>query len=106
MTEAAFQHKVWQPKLDDLRDIAIIKIIYCEVNSDIAKVRFIERGTADPDRAKFHDDMGIQPDTDISDTLLAKHDPPCLDVPMLTIDTSDGYQPSFDEIISFIGMSN
>lgn len=106
VTEVAFQHKLWQPKLDPLRAIADIKIVYCEVNGEVAKSRFIERGQRDPARAKFHDNMSIRHDTDISNTSLANYTPPQLDVPTLTVDTSDGYQPTMAEIVSFLAMSD
>lgn len=106
VTEAAFQHKLWQPKLDPLRNIANIKIVYCEIDGEIAKKRFIERGLTDPERARFHDDMGIHADTDISDTLLGNHVPPNLSVPMLTVDTTDGYQPPMEDILTFVDMSD
>lgn len=105
VTEAAFQHKLWQPQLDPLRDMANIRIVYCTIDGETAKTRFIERGASDPDRANFHDDMGIQANTDISGTLLSKHQPPRLDVPMLTVDTSDGYHPTFEAIVSFLRQS-
>lgn len=33
----------------------------------------------------------------------APYEPPDLDVPTLTVDTSDGYQPTLQEIVAFIG---
>ena len=104
VTEAAFQHKVWRPKLVALGQIATLKLICCEVDTAVAKARFIERGMNDPNRAKFHDDLMAQLKTDVSQTLIGRYEPPTLDFPTLTVDTSDGYQPSMDELLAFIKM--
>ncbi len=100
IAEAAFQHKVWSPKLEPLQNIAHIKIIVCTISPLLAKSRFVQRGINDPDRAQFHDDSAAQL-TD-ADWLSRPYDPPHFDVPTLEVDTSDGYQPTLDDIVAFI----
>lgn len=102
VAEAAFQHKIWLPKLTKLQSRANIKLVICHIEPELSKTRFIERGQSDVSRAKFHDDLDIDENTDISTTLLGQYQSPQLDVPTLTVNTTDGYQPSIEGIISFI----
>jgi predicted kinase len=104
VTEAAFQHKLWSPKLISLQPIARVRLICCTIPVELAKTRFIERGMADPHRAKFHDDLTGQLNADGSQTLIGHYEPPKLDIPTLTVDTSDGYQPTVADMLSFIEM--
>ena len=98
IAEAAFQHKLWVHKLNDLSKIAQIKIIYCSISPSLAQARYIQRGIDDPERADFHDDWVTQH----KHQLTRPYDPPKLDVPTLTVDTSEDYQPAFSDIVTFI----
>ena len=90
VAEASFQHKLWAPKLEPLRDIARVRIVVCSIGAALARERHDQRGVADPQRLKFHHPW---PGGDYA--------PPHLDVPTLFIDTSDGYRPDLDQIVSF-----
>jgi predicted kinase len=100
IAEAAFQHKLWAPKLDNLSKLAHIKIIICSISPSLAQARYIQRGIHDPERANFHDDWTIQEAE--QERLTRPYDPPKLDVPTLTVDTSEDYQPTFSDIVTFI----
>jgi predicted kinase len=93
VAEAAFQHKVWAPKLEPLRAIGDIRIVVCAIDPELARARRMARVIADPDRERFH------PDRDVP---IQNYDAPHLDVPTLTVDTSDGYRPAFERIVSFV----
>ena len=43
IAEAAFQHKVWSPKLEPLQDIVRIKIILCTISPLLAKSRLLRK---------------------------------------------------------------
>jgi predicted kinase len=101
IAEAAFQHKLWAPKLEPLREIARIRIVVCDVTADLARARRIERGTADPDRMQLHADPVVQAHREGRDLPLESYNPPHLDVPTLVVDTANGYQPDFVMIVSF-----
>lgn len=101
VAEAAFQHKVWAPKLEPLRAIARIRIIICDVDADVARARRVARGQSDPLRVRFHDDPTVQPDHEGPDLLMGQYDPPHLDVATMAVDTSSGYRPGIDTIFSF-----
>src|SRR3954453_13772053 len=44
VAEAAFQHKLWAPRLQPLIDIASIRIVICNIDPELARSRHIERG--------------------------------------------------------------
>ena len=100
VAEAAFQHKVWFPWLEPLQEIAHIRMIHCDIDPALATSRFLERSSADPDRDIFHD--GWDAESDAIEKLITAYDPPRLDVPVLTVDTTEGYVPSLDEMVDFV----
>jgi len=95
VAEAAFQHKVWAPRLESLRAVARVRIVLCEIDAERALARRVARGVADPARPRFH------PERPANDGSGAGYDPPRLDVPTLQVDTSDGYQPAFETVVDF-----
>jgi len=92
IAEAAFQHTLWAPKLERLREIALVRIVVCLVDPELARSRRVQRSLNDPDRLQFHPDPMAS---------VHEYDPPHLDVPTLTVDCSSAYVPSFEEIIAF-----
>src|SRR2546430_1434739 len=44
VAEAAFQHKLWAPKLERLREIARVRIVLCEIAPELARSRRMARG--------------------------------------------------------------
>lgn len=102
IAEAAFQHKLWAPKLLLLREIAHIRIVLCAVNPELARLRHIERGLSDPARTRFHHDPAVQAARKGCQLPIGDYDPPRLDIPTLTVDTSEGYQPALEAIVSFV----
>jgi predicted kinase len=94
VAEAAFQHKVWQPNLAPLLTLARVRVIICQVPGELALQRRCDRLQSDPDRERFHPDLGLA-------AAPSAYDPPRLDAPTLDVDTSADYRPGFDEIVSF-----
>lgn len=100
--EAAFQHRLWEGPLLALAEKARIAVVVCSVDPVLAERRAIERGLADEMREYFHGDrwtvaarQSVTPPPD-------EYDPPQLDFPTLTVDTSDGYAPGLAEIAGFV----
>jgi len=96
VVEAAFQNKLWAPKLKLLQETSRLSIIVCTVDPLVAQARFIARGLADPTRERFHGDKAVPAED---------YDPPRLSVPTLNVDTTEGYRPNMEEIVSFALMS-
>lgn len=99
--EAAFQHKLWQPKLQELAVLADISIVVCSVDPHLARSRFIERGLADPTRERFHGGKAVHATKVEQDIPVGNYNPPEMDLPTITVETTDGYNPGLDEILDF-----
>lgn len=104
VAEAAFRHHRWAPRLTSFGKLADVRVINCVVDDAVARQRHRQRWIDEPWRRRFHAD----PDPE----RLAKADPRAVDplgayqpiradLPTLAVDTSDGYRPDFDEIVSF-----
>ena len=107
VAEAAFQHRNWAPRLEPLREIARIRIVLCDVEAQLARVRHVERSAADPDRGRFHHDRAMQADEAGRALPLAEYDPPRIEsVPVLAVDTSDGYRPDLQAVVAFAREGN
>ena len=104
VAEAAFQHHRWAPRLTAFSELADVRVINCVVDDVVARQRRRQRWINEPWRRRFHAD----PDpARLAGTDPRTVDPPAvyqpigLDLPTLVVDTSDGYRPEFDEIVSF-----
>jgi predicted kinase len=93
VAEAAFQDQVWRPNLERLADSARIRIVSCKVNPTTGR----KRTTGRPPRLA-HIDASVVGDTDYYDAFV----PVSLAAPTIDVDTSDGYEPTFDRIVSFV----
>ena len=104
VAEAAFQHDRWAPRLTAFGELASVRVINCVVDDQVARNRRLQRWNHEPWRRRFHADPDPERLAGIEPRVL---DPPGgyrqihLDLPTLTVDTSDGYSPEFDEIVSF-----
>lgn len=99
--EAAFQHKLWAPKLRPLLNISRVRIVLCSIDLQLARSRVIQRGLSDANRERFHGDVTVHAARDNIQLPLGNYDPPRLPVPTLEVDTTNGYRPGIDAIVSF-----
>lgn len=97
IAEAAFQHHVWSPSLEALSDVADIRLVLCEVSPDLAFRRMEQRYQQEPWRQMYHP---MPPDHKGADE---PYNAPRISGPMLSVDTSDGYQPPLENIVEFLG---
>ena len=102
VAEAAFQHKLWAPKLTPLLECADIRIVVCSLDPHVARSRFIERGLANPRREQFHRDTAVHAAKEGIALPVGNYDPPRLPVPTLHVDTTSGYQPDMTSILTFV----
>ena len=101
VAEAAFQDRVWRPRLEPLRVLADLRIVHCVVDADTAWTRIGQRREENPLR-RAHPDR----------EWLADHAPRhagfdrvAVDAPYLEVDTTDGYRPALPEIVAFVNAS-
>jgi DNA polymerase III delta prime subunit len=100
VAEAAFQNRIWRPRLTPFLSLARFRIVHCVVDGDVAFQRVLGRGP----RAA-HADPGPM---DASD-YIRRHrafDRVSLDAPSIEVDTTSGYQPGIDQIVAFINGSD
>jgi predicted kinase len=100
VAEAAFQDRVWRPRLEPLRGLAEFRIVHCVVDADVALERIRRRRAEDPLR-RAHVDSSVTYDP----TQRLGHDTfdrVSINAPALEVDTSDGYRPGLDEILAFV----
>ena len=95
IAEAAFQHKLWMNKYQNLALKSNITIIICKIDSESAYRRYIKRKSDDPLWEYFHGDA----------TFSIKHEQyDCIKSPepTLEVDTTNSYNPNIEDIILFI----
>ena len=101
VAEAAFQHKLWHPKLMPLLGKADIRMVICDIAPELARRRFTARMAADAGRERFHGD-GAELVQYPDDSLITSYKAPDLPVPTLGVDTTENYNPGITGIIEFI----
>lgn len=92
VAEAAFQHRVWFPKLSPLQEIADIRIISCAIPTQLANERRMLRAKADPLFNQYHP----EPATKRNEPFEALQ----MDVPTLSVDTT--IEPNMQKIKAFL----
>lgn len=101
VAEAAFQDRLWRPNLEPLTGLAHLRVIRCTAHTDIAHDRIVQRVKEDAHRAA-HGDQDLLRAISAGEHSLDSWVPISLDVPTLTVDTSDGYQPGLHAIADFV----
>lgn len=96
VAEAAFQHHVWQPRLQPLTRLADLRVLRCSASAEAAFRRVRQRGSDNPLR-QVHADAwpGAFARERAAFRQLA------LSVPALDVDTTDGYRPDLASIARF-----
>ncbi|MFF8917433.1 AAA family ATPase [Streptomyces sp. NPDC015032] len=104
VAEAAFQDRLWRPNLEPLTGLAHLRVIRCTTAADVARDRIAQRAKENVHRAA-HGDQELLEAIATGKHSLDSFVPISLDVPTLTVDTSDGYRPGLKAIVDFIRAS-
>lgn len=102
VAEAAFQDKVWRPRLERLADVAEIRIVHCVVDASVAYTRRVRRLEEDPRRAAHADHDSLDGGFAHVKQRHESFVPVSLPVPSITVDTTDGYDPDLRDIVDFV----
>ena len=98
--EAAFQHKVWEPRIAKIQELASTVIVLCTVDPVLAARRHLQRGLDNPDRETYHQDNRVTHYRKTGEFLYpASYEAPKLDVPTIEVWTEGEYVPSIEEIV-------
>ena len=102
IAEAAFQHHVWQTRMDSLTSSARVCFVICSVNAEMAARRHLHRGLNDPKREFYHGDKRVTAfrEQGILEPASDYH-PPAFDLPTIEVSTLDGYTPALNTVRDF-----
>lgn len=101
--EAAFQHKVWEPRLPPILEAADVKMVLAEAHIQTAARRALERGTENPDREFYHGDHRVAHYRKTGEDLPpAEYESPKFDVPTIEVATDADYVPSIEETVRWL----
>lgn len=101
--EAAFQHRVWAPRMSEILARSSPIIILCSIDDAVAARRYLERGIADPDREFYHGDNMVVHFRNTGEILpYAPWTPPDFDLPTIKVATDGEYVPGIDEVVTQI----
>jgi predicted kinase len=105
--EAAFQHKVWEPRMPKIFELARTWIVLCSADDAVTSSRPLERGMENPDREFYHGDHRAAHYRKTGEILTpASYEGPRFDVPTIQVSTDGEYVPSIDEIVKQIRSSD
>jgi predicted kinase len=104
--EAAFQHKVWEPRMNKIFELSSPMIVLCTVESEVAARRHLQRGLENPNREFYHGDNRVVHYRKTGEFLLpASYEEPRFNVPTIEVSTDGEYVPNMDEIVKQIQSS-
>ena len=101
--EAAFQHKVWEPRMPRIFELASPMIVLCSVDDTVAAKRHLQRGLDNPKREFYHSDNRVFHYRKTGEFLHpAGYTAPKFNVPTIEVSTDGEYIPCIGEIIKQI----
>ena len=103
VAEAAFQHRLWAPKLTPLLERARVNIVRCHADPAVAWERINRRADALPARRLVHGDPSLDEPFESFVAKLAGFEPVVLPVPTIEVDTSAGPDPGLAAILDAVG---
>lgn len=101
VAEAAFQDRVWRPRLEPFQSLARIRIVHAVVAADVAFSRILRRTAQNPLR-RAHADPTYR-DAASQAQAHSAFDRVSIDAPWLEVDTTDGYHPVLSDVVAFVG---
>lgn len=105
--EAAFQHKVWEPRMPKILELAWPWIVLCSADDAVTSRRPLQRGLENPDREFYHGDHRAAHYRKTGEILSpAGYETPKFDVPTIQVSTDAEYVPCIDEIVKQIQSSD
>ena len=106
VTEAAFQHQVWEYRMPEILELASPLIVLCSVDDTVAAKRHLQRGLKNPKREFYHSDNRVVHYRKTGEFLLpASYKAPKFNVPTIEVSTDGEYIPCLDEIVKQIQSS-
>lgn len=105
--EAAFQHKVWEPRMPEILELASPRIVLCDADGALAARRHLERGLENPKREFYHGDRRVAHYRKTGELLPpAGYEAPKFNVATIQVSTEGEFIPGIDEIVRQIQSSD
>jgi hypothetical protein len=105
--EAAFQHKVWEPRMPKILELSLPLFIVCSIDEEIAAQRHLQRGLADPNREFYHSDKRVSVHRATGEIgTPGPYVAPNFNVPTVYVSTENDYSPNIDEIAHQVRSQN
>jgi hypothetical protein len=105
--EAAFQHKVWEPRMPGINELASPLIVLCSADGALAARRHLRRGLENPDREFYHGDKRVAHYRETGEVSPpGSYTAPEFDLPTIRVSTDGDYVPCLDEIVRHIQSSD
>jgi predicted kinase len=98
VAEAAFQDHVWTPNLAPLAALAEFRVVQCHTDPASARRRIAAHAAS----RQVHADGALLAALERGDEYFSDFRRISIDAPMIDVDTTDGYKPTFKEIVAFI----
>lgn len=98
IAEAAFQDHVWTPNLAPLAALAEFRIVQCHTDPVTARERMAEHAAT----RRAHADVALLAALQQDDAYLTGFRRVAVDAPTVDVDTTSGYTPTIDEVVSFV----
>lgn len=102
VAEAAFQDGRWRPGLAPLTELAHLRIVRCTVDPAVSFERAATRASGSDARLKAHGDSTIGKGVGEWTRAFESFEPISIAAPSIDVDTTDGYEPTLEQIINFI----
>ena len=105
--EAAFQHRVWEPRMPKIVELAMPVIVLCCVDDAVAARRHLQRGLENPNREFYHGDRRVAHYRETGEILSPEtYAAPQFNVPTIEVSTDGEYVPGIDEIVRQISFAS
>ena len=102
VAEAAFQDPRWRPELEPLGELAQLRIIRCIIDPAVSFERAARRAAESQDRVKAHGDSTLGKGIADWEQAFGSFEHISIPAPSIDVDTTDGYDPTLEEIVTFI----
>ena len=101
VVESNFRHDRAEPELLPFVAASDARLVHCEAGAELILARY-EARTGSPERHPAHMDALRKADLgrELQD---GRFEPLRLDIPVLRVDTTDGYRPPLERIVEFAG---
>lgn len=101
VVESNFRHAGSESELLPFVAASDARLIHCEAATELILARY-EARTGSPERHRVHMDAERTADLE-RDLQEGRFEPLRLDIPVLRVDTADGYRPPLERIVAFAG---